>query len=502
MARGKGQPYGTTTDAQSRTPSAQPIRIPPSGPLANGWVPRQFLTSTGVKLTEFRQHLNARVRERGMILADGQILTSSMPEDAQVVFDGDHAWELPPLREWSALHQQYFGLNNPYQPAEDGDVFTSSHVMWRVRDPYVTGDERIVAVLHGETEDHLFSCLCHFAQVVYTTRHRLVCMSCGFLHAVLLVPLQFHRQAALSAEDWCDFFDDDGPRRDEPVALSVLDFRDVEHAPMLWETEHWLGAKHEFIFFARSSQDVIWEAIRGTERDPSIFAEAGWTPVPMGPAPAEQLSDTVMDVDLLQNAALAFAEGTSCYATARTQPEQLVHAILQLFRALELLLKTKLQDLNPTALDDRPRVATVIKRLGAAGTTVSPNDRATIDRARKLRNHLQHGTATFNQRDGLRVCRNVIIFIDRFAKAELDLWIGDITPTNAWKELVKIEEVKQTAMSATEAILGRARTDARAEITSCEYCGQDTMFRPDPRTGASCVFCHHIPTSADGEIDM
>lgn len=494
MARGKGQFYMKSIDPATTPSSAKPISVLPSGPVATVWVPRPFLTSKGVNLAEFREHLNAQIEQRGMILYDGQLLTAPMPEDPEVIFDGDHHWNHPPAREWSQVHHDYFGLKNPYQPIEDGDAFTYSHVMWRAGDSYLGGDERIVAILHGKTDDYDFSCPCHFAGVVYTTRHRLICMSCGALHAVLLKPLEFRPHTLLTAKEWSDLFDDDGPRRDEQVALAVLDFRDVEHAPMLWVTDQWLDAVHRFIFFARSSEEVIWEAIRGTEQDPTIFEEAGWTSIPQAPAPATQLSDDSIDVDLLQNAALAMAEGAASFAKARAQPEHLVHAIPHLFRSLELMLKAKLQELSATALDDRPRFATVIKRLKQGGVHLTQIEHTRVDSARKLRNKLQHGTATFNHRAGLTVCRNLIIFLDSFAKDELNLWIGDAIPSTAWQELIKIPDVARTAAKVVAAIIQDVRRNADATVTPCECCGQETMIRPHPNTGASCAYCRYVPT--------
>jgi len=457
------------------------------------WVPRRFLTNTGVRVDNFREYINERIAGRGMILPDGQIITSLMPDNVEVIFDGDHAWECPSSREWAPIYQSYFGLAKPYQLSEEDDVLTSSHVMWRVPESYVRGDERIVGILHGLTDDYYFTCPCHYAEVVYTTHHRLVCIGCGFLHAVLLAPLQFRHYVALTAQEWIDFFDPDGARREEPVRLSVIDFRDVEHAPMLWVTDFWLDAKHEFIFFARSPKDVIREAIRGTERDPTIFAEAGWTPVPMGPSPVDEIADASMEIGLLQNAAAALGEGAAYYASARMQPDHIVYAIPDLFRAIELILKAKLHELDAQGLDDRPRTTTVIKRLGKLGVPIAQSQRAVIDAGRRLRNHLQHGTATFNQRDALRICRDMLIFIDRFSIEKLDLWIGDAIAPAPWKEVLKIREIATTATAAADALLSDARTDSHAEITVCNSCGNATMLRPHPRTGASCVYCAHIP---------
>jgi hypothetical protein len=481
-----------------RTKPMRPNRQPPAGPLVALWIPRTFVEAGGVDVGAFRADVNEKIERRGMVLYDGQILTTPMPDDAELIVD-DGQYDAVPAREWSQPHRNYFGLHNPYQMAEDGDVFTYSHVMWRVRETYLQQDEQISAVVDGETDARHFSCPCHFAHVVYTTRHRLICMSCGALHAVLLSPIAFRHRTALSAEEWSDYFED-GDRRDEAVDLAILDFRDLEHAPKLWVTSQWLDAVHEFIFFARSPEDVIWEAIRGTERDPTIFAEAGWTPMPLPPAPADQLRDDSVDVDLLENAALALAEGAGHFAKGRTQPEHLVHAIPQLFRALELILKAKLLYYSPQALDDHPRIAIVIKRLAANGLQLSKTDQSTIDVARKLRNKLQHGTATFNHRAALSACRKLIIFLDRFTIAELEIWVGHVVPREPWCELLRIPEIAQTATAAVEGIIEDVRKNPDATISRCNHCGNEALIREHPRTGASCIYCQYIPDDQVAEV--
>jgi hypothetical protein len=86
------------------------------------------------------------------------------------------------------------------------------------------------------------------------------------------------------------------------------------------------------VFFARSSPEEIEEAIRGTERDPSIFLEAGWSPVKMAPPPAHQVMDGSVDVDLVENLAYTFCEGVTSFLEAYDRSELLVTTIPQLFR--------------------------------------------------------------------------------------------------------------------------------------------------------------------------
>jgi ribosomal protein S27E len=466
---------------------------PPSGPIAALWIPRDFVRGSSIDALRFVQEMNDVIARRGVVLYDGQVLTTTIPPDAYVIDEGAHEFSTAPRREWGNAHERYFCLSNPYQMSEDQRKFTSSHIYWRVQQPYIDPDERIIAILDGRTDDRDFTCGCHFGHVVYTTRDRLVCMMCGALHAVLLVPLQLRPKRGLTTDEWSEYFDRGGSRHDEQLEMSVIDFRDVENAPMLWVTDQWLDARHEFIFFARSSEEMIWEAIRGTERDPSIFLEAGFTGHAMPPSPAQQLREDTVEVDLVENAGLALAEGATCFVASRTEPSRLVHAIPHLFRAIELLLKACLHHLDHSALDDQPRAKTVIARLAAHKVVLTNADRQMLGKLRTLRNQLQHDEARFNHRVGLSLCRGAIIFLDRFAQEQLALWVREAIPTPTWQALLDIPEIATTAARETSVILNDVRSNPNATITQCLRCQRDTMVRPHPSTGASCVYCGHIP---------
>ncbi len=472
--------------------------------LVGFWVPRRFVTEAGIDVDAFVADINEKVARRGFVLYDGQILTRSLDsgEPIDPVFEPeslDHDYEIPERREWKAEQRAYFGLDDPYQMADEDDTFTWSSMMTRVVGSYLAPGELIAALLHGESDDSYFTCTCHYSTVVYTTRHRCVCMSCGATHVVLCEPLALTPRQLLTGEEWDDFFDEKGSRRHEEVDLATVDFRDIENAAAIWTTNQWDEASHENIFFARSSPEEIAEAIRGTEADPSMLLEAGWTKVDQAPPPALQVMRNSVDVSLGKNAEHAFAEGVSEFLAAYVYPDRLVHAIPQLFRATELLLKARLEMLDPHGLDDQPNNPTVLDRLCAGGISLSGDEVEAITRLRRLRNNLQHGEATFNHREGLALCRRGIIFIDRFVDEELGMWTADAIRGSDWQALLNISEIAARARRIVDAWLEPYRKDPDASITPCPRCERETMLRPHPATGASCAYCGHVPVVRDDD---
>src|SRR5207248_1357416 len=104
--------------------------------------------------------------------------------------------------------------------------------------------------LHARGDGRYFYCPCHEASVVYTTKNRFVCMSCGAMHVVLADPLPITFSRTLTAQEWCDYFDENGRLRDEEVVLPEIDFREVENRDKVWATEEWDSASAELVFFS------------------------------------------------------------------------------------------------------------------------------------------------------------------------------------------------------------------------------------------------------------
>jgi len=541
-ARGRQQAW-VTSEGGSHSP------VIPKRPLefwwvASLWIPRQHVRADGVDVRGFVADANAKIAKRGFVLYDGQVLTKpitdvAVPEGfiaptfrsldaltaegliagpsgatfADPIKVGEHTeiifeyhedgapFTASSLRDWGQAQQQFFRLERPYQMAEDPLEYTWCHLMTRVVEPYLKHEERIAALLHGEADEYPFYCRCHSAEVVYTTRGRLICMSCGAMHLVLREPLKLEPKRLLTPGEWLEYFGESGPGRDQEVELTMLDFRAVEHAETIWTTDQWEDAKHRFVFFSRSSPEEIQAATRNTEMDASAFLEAGWNPIELPSPPAHQLAEDSVDIDLIQNAAHALDAGVGDFLSARSNAQWLVNGIPQLFRTVELLLKSRLAEHDPSALSDQPNNPTVLKRLVAAGVPIAKNEHETIKRLRGLRNQLQHGAARFNHRAGLAVSRAAIVFIDRFAHDELDLWIADaITPTK-WIRLLEIAELAATATRVVAGRLVEATTSPSADISWCPTCGEQAMLRPHPGTGASCLFCHHVPLVRDMDDD-
>jgi hypothetical protein len=178
------------------------------------------------------------------------------------------------------------------------------------------------------------------------------------------------------------------------------------------------------------------------------------------------LIDSSIDIDLVENAAHALREGVSSFLAARKSSSRLLDAIPALFRATELLLKAKLQEIDPRSLADEPNNPTVLKRLATAGVAISTSERNSINRLRRLRNALQHGTAKFNHRTGLSTCRQAIIFLNRFVHAEHGLWLGHAIPRDDWYEMLAIPELASTADHVTEESLIEIRDQPGATISS------------------------------------
>jgi hypothetical protein len=277
--------------------------------LVGFWAPRRLVTSAGIDVEAFVADIQEKIRTRGFITSDGQVLTSLVAvEPWDVCFEPgplDSTLDFPEFRPWGDEQRAYFGLDNPYQMPEDGSKFTWSHIMTVIADPYLAPDELIAGVVHGEQDRSYFTCPCHYASVVYTTRHRLMCMSCGATHMVLRAPLPVTPRQRLTAAEWDQIFGDDGGRHDEEVDLAIVDVRDFENAEAIWTTDQWDEALTEFVLFARSSPEEFAAAVRGTELDPalgSLLLEDGWSSVSQAPAPAFQLRAGSVDVDLGENA--------------------------------------------------------------------------------------------------------------------------------------------------------------------------------------------------------
>lgn len=467
--------------------------------LVGFWAPSRFVSENGIDVQAFLADLNEKISTRGMIMRDGQVITTPLPSDGvDPLFERLSLREVnepSPRRAWGPAERALFGLENPYQMADEQDTFTWSSIMTRVAGPYLADGELIAGLIHGVSDHYYFNCPCHFAQVVYTARGRLVCMSCGALHAILRAPLTAPGEGLLTSEHFADLFDDDGARRHEQVDLPLVDFCAIEGTELAWTTSWFDEAAAQFVFFARSPPEVVAEAIRGTEMDSTIFMEAGFTEVPLAPPPAAQVDPAEIDVDLAENAAHTFEAGVRAYRRSYTERDQLLTAVPQLFRAIELLLKARLELEDPAQLADKPNTPAVIERLAALGIDLSSAEHETVTSLRRLRNAMQHGRPRFNGRDALGLCGAANVFIDRFTDAELGLWTADaLHGDENWRALLEmIPELAATAERVSAERVAEARENPQAEITGCPTCDRYTLVRAYPESGSRCLYCGSVP---------
>lgn len=168
-----------------------------------------------------------------------------------------------------------------------------------------------------------------------------------------------------------------------------------------------------------------------------------------------------------------------------------------LFQAIELLLKVRLEASNPLGLRDQPNNPTVLTRLAAIGVRLSADETDTVTQLRRLRNDLQHNSARFNHRAVFGLCHRALSVIDRFVIEELDTWSGDVIAADDWHQLLSIEEVHARAVTIAETRLRDYGSDPEASIAACPRCSHETMLRPHPNTGASCLTCGHVPIVKD-----
>jgi hypothetical protein len=457
-----------------------------------------------IDLKEAVNRFNQIVQERdGIILADGQILLRRF-SISDVKDYGINAIDIPDTqefspREWDAKQKEYFGIKNPYQLSEDNEIYSYGWILIDSHEEYLEQGERILAMLHGEKDERPFYCNCHNAQVVYTSTSRFVCMMCGMLHCVLEKALSRSFRYSMTAEKWFEYFDEDGTKKEEEIDLDIVDFQDIENLPKIWVTDQYEEASRELIFFSRSTPEEL-EAYWKTTATPETLIEAGFSVVHQPPEPIFQIAGFKYEVDKLTNALSSLEESVFSYQKGRTQTAYLKSAILQIFHALELLLKARLEELDPTALTNNPNNPTVVKLLQQKGVTFNDEERKTIAALRKLRNLLQHAEASFNYRTALSLLQKTFIFIDRLCIDELKIWIAEQIKEDAWQVILPIASIQSNAQRLTAEIIEQVENDSECEVSSCSRCKAEALVSRS-NGGSICIYCRHRPTLDDLEAD-
>lgn len=484
------------------------------------YVPIRISTITkGFEIKNFVYDTNKIIQDRGaFILTDGQILDHKIgiddileyhlekdwilklekiardhPDLIGGFFNQEENWTLELEKiEWSDDQKTYFGIENPYQVSEELNDFSYDWVFIDTHKPYLETSERILALLHGQKDNRAFTCSRYHDEVVYTNKSRLVCMSCGALHCILKHPLKRHFKQSLTEQEWFDYVDDDGTKREEEIDLDILDFLDIENIPKIWTTYYWEEAVTEFVFFTRATEEELEDHYKhsGSIED---FIQAGWSQVPTPPMLAFQLADTTIDIDKLSNAINSLNEGIDSYKKAKTEIDFIKHGVLQLFHAIELLLKEKLEESDSDALKSKPDNPTVIKLLRKQGVSFSANELQTIKELRKLRNSFQHAEAEFNYRSALKLMKNSIIFIDRFCIQELKIWIAEHISESSWQLIMSIPDIQKNAIKISNEIIEDVKMRDDCEISLCLRCKTNTVVSRLNKPG-TCIYCRHIPT--------
>jgi hypothetical protein len=474
-------------------------RRPPQTLLAYVHV-RRDLVERGADIQAMLDDINGRINRRnGIILSDRQILTVAIQPTWGIETYFTEYQSCPvdhPAHVWGAPQRDYFsalyGVSDPFQYAEERDPYRDFCISARVPMPYLRSGERALALIDAARDGRYFYCPCHYAEVVYTSAHRLICMSCGQMHCILAAPLPQEFGTGLTNEEWDKAFDADAVLVDDQVYIPLIEYQEIYAAPKLWETAAWEAASAEVEFLARGDPIEIarYRASQGTIED---LMDAGFVPMPEPPPPAAQLGDAQYGVDITQNAAAALNTGAAAYARSRTEPETLRLAVLSLFQAIELLLKIRLDDLDPACDAIRMDNPSVLKGLASMGARFDNNAMATITALRQLRNKLQHDGARYGYRDTRALLSRALILLDDFTRNQLGWWIGDVTDQPGWDAMLALQPVREHAQIETQKRIDHAVADG-AQVEQCPHCEHLTVVRK-PGYAGLCVYCRRVPAT-------
>jgi len=478
-----------------------PKDIPPTRdePIGLAWVQGE------IALEEAIDSINRRIQEReGFVLGDGQILTNTI-SISDVLDYGINRIDINGIcqfsrREWGVKQKEYFKIENPYQLSEDNGKYSYGWILTDSHENYLQESERILALLHGENDQRRpFYCTCHYAQVVFTSNQRFVCMMCGMLHCVLEKTFNRRFVHSMTAEEWFDYFDQEGARQEKEIDLEIIDFQDVENLPKIWTTDQFEESVNELVFFARSSKEELDQYYK-TSGNPEALIEAGFSLEPQVPEPIFQIAKSKHSVDRVANALSSFVEGVLAYQKGKTQPIYIKFATLHLFHAIDILLKICLEQTDPSVLGNNANNPTIIKLIQNKGIHLSAEEYEMINSLRRLRNAFQHDKASYNYRSALSLLQKSMIFVDRFTVEELDIWLAEEIGEEAWQILLKIEPIRINAEKIANEVLELVRSESDDEISFCPICKRKTLVSK-ANTGSLCIYCRHRPTLEELQLD-
>jgi hypothetical protein len=451
-------------------------------------------------LDDVNQHI---VRRRGIILSNRQILTTPLQVtwDVETYFDDGQSCPVEHQRcAWDERHQSYFsglfGVDKPFQYAEDAAPYQDFCLSARVPVPFLRPGERALALVDATRDHRHYYCPCHYAEVVYTSARRLVCMSCGQMHCVLAAPLPHDFGTGLSNDEWEAAFGADALPADEETDLPLVEYQETHAAEKLWETDAWLEASGEIEFLTRGDPAEVarYRASLLTAQD---LIDAGWEEAPEPPPPAAQIDGDWYGVDIVENAAAALNAGAIAYAKGRTDPSALREALLSVFQAVELLLKIKLEDLDPGSSAVRLDNPSVLKALAARGVALDGDTTMMITSLRRLRNKLQHSGARYGFRSTRALLARTFVFLDVFVREHLGWWIGDVVEQPGWDALLALAPIHAQVQVEVQKRMDQAK-EAGADLVECPHCSQQSVVRQRPHQNF-CLYCRRtrIPNALE-----
>lgn len=265
----------------------------------------------------------------------------------------------------------------------------------------------------------------------------------------------------------------------------------------IWTTDAWDEVSWVINLYASGSREEIGDYERSFPQADDLIA-AGWQQIPSPPPASSQLSGDGYVVDIGENSAAAFKIAAAAFARSRTDPTALREAVLSAFQATELILKMRLEAIDPKAI--KANNPTVIERLVQGNVAIDAQNQATIAELRRLRNKLQHGEATFGYRSTRRLLRSTFAFLDRFTLGELDYWIGHVCGREGWTALLQLPSIQENADRVSREIAARAQNDPSVEVKSCDACERETVIMFNAAVG-HCLYCRWEPTIPPNDAD-
>jgi hypothetical protein len=457
----------------------------------------------GVILDDINQRI---VRHGGIILASRQIITTAISKDweLETYFCDDNVSPFEhPIRTWGDAQRDYFskllGVSNPFQYASEASAYGTFCVSLRVPQAFLQPGERAVALVDATKDRRHYCCVCHYSEVVYTSAHRLVCMRCGQMHCVLAEPLSGVPSEGVTNEEWEASFDDEGELIDGTLNIPFVEYQDIFAARKLWETDAWEETSAEIEFLSRGDPEEVRRYLASQPTEEDLIA-AGWCPMPEPPTLARQLRPDSFGPNAGENAGMAVDTGLVAYARSRTDGNQLKPAVLNLFQAIELVLKIKLDEVDPeaSAFDlDNP---TVLKQLGKHGVPIDTSAQEMIGALRRLRNQLQHEGASYGYRDTRQLLAQAIAFVDAFSLDHLEWWIGTPVCKAGWDAALLLPSVKANALRYVGRLLKSVPENEHYAIERCHTCKQDAVVREFGHL-ASCLYCKALPPLVELDED-